>query len=513
MDGAESLIRTAASAGLDICFANPGTTEIPLVAALDKVPGMRAILGLHENVVTGAADGYARMAGKPALTLLHLGPGFANGIANLHNARRGRSPVVNMIGDQATWHDTPDAPLTADVDGLSKAISHWVRRSTTADGMPGDMAEALGAAAVGGGQIATLILPHDLQMAETTSTVAGAYDVSRPAVAGDQVDAAAVAVRKDGCGLMLCSEAMTVEGLQAAGRIHQATGVALLAERPMPRAERGGGLPAPAPIPYFPERAMEALAPYQTIVFAGAKDPVSFFGWDGFPSYMAPEGCEKVRLGSHGDDVVGALEALADALGAPAYKAVDHGPRPDRPTGALTAETVCQAIAALQPEDTIVVDEAVTSGWSYPAQSISAPRFSQISLTGGAIGDGPPLATGAALACPDRQVIGLQADGSGLYTVQALWTQAKEELNVVTVVCANRKYRILQVELQRAGLNQPGEQAERLTDFGSPAISWVDLAKGFGVPAVSVEDSESLTNALERALAEPGPQVIEALIA
>lgn len=512
MDGAESLIRTAASAGLDICFANPGTTEIPLVAALDKVPGMRAVLGLHENVVTGAADGYARMAARPALTLLHLGPGFANGISNLHNARRGRSPVVNMIGDHATWHAMADAPLASDLEGLSKAISHWVRRSTSVDAMAQDMADGLRAAAENGGQVATLILPHDLQMAETSASTPGSYEVRRPAVPEGQVEAAAKAARKPNAALMLCGEAMTEAGLRAAGRIRQATGIDLLAERPMPRAERGGGLPAPKPIPYFPERAMEALANYGTLIFAGAKDPVSFFGWDGFPSHMAPEGCEKIRMGVHADDIVGALEALADALDAPAYQATDHGPRPDLPRGQLTDQTVCQAIAALQPEGTILVDEAVTSGWTYPARSMSAPRFSQISLTGGAIGDGPPLATGAALACPDRQVIGLQADGSGLYTLQALWTQAKEGLNVVTVVCANRKYRILQVELQRAGLNQPGEQAERLTDFGTPSVSWVDLAKGFGVPASSVEDAESLTRALQNALAEPGPSLIEALI-
>ena len=512
MNGAESLIKTAVEAGIEVCFANPGTTEMPVVAAMDTVDGMRGVLCVHETVVTGAADGYGRMAGKPALTLLHLGPGFANGIANLHNARRAGTPLINLIGEHATWHIAADAPLTSDIEGLAGPVSAWVGRSESADGMAGDLVAALEAATDGGGKIATLILPHDLQLAAAKGGASLPSTGRRAEVPGARIDAAAAALQRDGAVLFLGDAGLSEAAMLAAGRIVQATGATLMAERAARRAERGQGLPGLRYLPYLPEQAMEALAGFSTIVFAGSKDPVSFFGYEGFPSYMVPEGCEKVRLAEADEDIAAALEAVAEALGAGPYQPVPAAERPALPSGSLDAEGISTVIAALQPEGAVLVDEAITSGWAYRDRSESAPRFCQLTITGGAIGHGPACATGAAVGAPDRQVINFQADGSGLYSSQALWTQARERLNVVTVICANRRYEILQMELRRAGLNQPGPQARALTDLGDPHIEWTKLAEGYGVPAVQVDTGEALAGAFSDALAAKGPVLIEALI-
>ena len=517
MKAAEALVQTAIDAGIDTMFANPGTTEIPVVNALDAVPGMRAVLGLQENVVTGAADGYARMTGVPSLTLLHLGPGFANGIANLHNARRARTSIVNLIGEHATWHDTPDSPLASDIESLAGPVSGWVGRSSTGAEIPGDLATAIAQSQKGAGQISTLILPHDLQIAEGAALAAPLTPPARAAVSEAAVARAREAIERGDALLFLGNAALSEAGLRAAGRIAALRGVQLMSQMSNARAERGAGLPLFTRLPYFPERALAALAPYRTLVLAGANAPVTFFGWPGYASSLVPEGTTVETLAGPDDDIVAALEALAEALGAKASDAPrDAAPPPlecpSRSTGPITAECLTATLAALQPEGAIVVNEAVTSGWNYHAQSMSAPRFTELQITGGAIGCGPPLSLGAALACPGRPVLNLQADGSALYTPQALWSQAREGAHVITLICSNRRYRILQTELERAGLNRPGPTASELTDLARPTVDWPALARGFGVPARSVENAEDLADALERALAGEGPHLIEAVL-
>jgi acetolactate synthase-1/2/3 large subunit len=458
------------------------------------------------------------MTGVPSLTLLHLGPGFANGIANLHNARRARTPIVNLIGEHATWHDTPDSPLASDIESLAAPVSGWVGRSSAAAEMPGDLATAIAQSQKGAGQISTLILPHDLQIAEGAAPVAPLAPPARAAVSEAAVARAREAIERGDALLFLGNAALSEAGLRAAGRIAALRGVQLMSQMSNARAERGAGLPLFTRLPYFPERALAALAPYRTLVLAGANAPVTFFGWPGYASSLVPEGTTVETLAGPDDDIVAALEALAEALGAKASDAPrDAAPPPlecpSRSTGPITAECLTATLAALQPEGAIVVNEAVTSGWNYHAQSMSAPRFTELQITGGAIGCGPPLSLGAALACPGRPVLNLQADGSALYTPQALWSQAREGTHVITLICSNRRYRILQTELERAGLNRPGPTASELTDLARPTIDWPALARGFGVPACSVENAEDLADAMERALAGEGPYLIEAVLA
>ncbi len=512
MNGAESLVRTALAAGVDLCLANPGTTEMQLVAALDSVPGMRAVLGLFEGVCTGAADGYARMTGRPAITLTHLGPGFANGIANLHNARRARTPIVNWIGDHATWHLAADAPLTSDIASLASPVSTWVHTTRDAKSLAADGASAIAAALAPPGGVASLIIPQDCTWDDAPGA---AKPVAVPAPAS--VDDARIAAAADVLGggnataLFLGGAALREDALRIAERIAAATGCALIHETFFARIERGAGRPVVDRLPYFPEQGAERLQSLCELVCVGAREPVAFFGYPDHPSRLADDATNVSTLAEPEEDIAAALEALAERVNAP--KQVDR-PTPERvgpASGTLTVGALGQTLAAIQPEGAIVVDEGATSGLAWFALSAAAPAHDCLSLTGGAIGQGLPTAVGAAVACPDRKVIAFQADGSGMYTLQSLWTMARESLDVTVVIASNRAYRILQAELGRAGIFEPGPKAASLTDLTHPELDWVSLAKGMGVPGVAVDTAEGFAEAFRRAVAEPGPSLIEAV--
>jgi len=498
---------------VDVCFANPGTTEMPLVAALDSVPGVRGVLGLFEGVCTGAADGYGRMTGRPALTLLHLGPGFANGIANLHNARRAPTPVVNVIGDQATWHRDADAPLTSDIGSLASPVSCWLRSADDPARLGADAAEAISAAWQAPGGVATLIVPADVQWSDGGRPGALAPPTPPPLPSGATLDAVAEALRHARAPAVLLRGASLLEpGLRSAARIAAVCGARLLCDTFPSRMERGVGRPGVERIGYFPEQGAETLKGTDLLVLAGSRDPVTFFGYPHTPSRLAPESCSSQVLAEPEEDIAGALEALADALAAPgAGRSVEPAERL-RSSGALDPMTLGAAVAAVQPEGAIVMDEGATSGLPHYRAAAAAPPHTYLALTGGAIGQGLPCATGAAIACPDRPVIALQADGSALYTLQALWTQAREGLDVTTVLCSNRSYRILQVELARSGVAEPGRNARAMTNLSDPTLDWVSLARGMGVPAARAEDAETLVRELEHGLTEPGPHLIEAVL-
>ena len=511
MNGATSLVQTAIDAGVSVCFANPGTTEMPLVAALDSTSGMRAVLGLFEGVCTGAADGYGRMTGAPALTLLHLGPGFANGIANLHNARRARSPVVNLIGDQASWHREHDAPLTSDIVSLATPVSGWVRSTESSDRAAGDVADAIASARSAPGQVATLILPADFQWGDASGPAKPVAPTPPAPVPEARIDAIAEKLRRGASAAILLGGAgLRGEGLQAAGTLAARCNGRLIGETFPARWERGATRPTVERLAYFPEQGREMLAEFEIVLLAGAVAPVAFFAYPDQESLLAPGRTE--LLAAPEEDVAGALCALAEAIGGDAAAPVPPSPSRGPTTGALNPAVIGQILADHLPEGAILVDEAATSGLPFYSFSASAPEHSVLALTGGAIGQGMPCATGAAVACPDRRVVSFQADGSAAYTLQALWTQAREGLDVITLLCSNRAYRILQVELARAGIAEPGPQARALTSLTGPDLDWVALARGFGVSASRVEAGEELEKALEASLREPGPSLIEMLL-
>ncbi|MCC9077782.1 acetolactate synthase large subunit [Litorilinea aerophila] len=513
MNGAQSLIQTLVDGGVEVCFTNPGTSEMHFVAALDTVPGMRAVLGLFEGVCTGAADGYARMAGKPAVTLLHLGPGLGNGLANLHNARRAHSPVVNIVGEHATYHIQHDAPLTSDIQAIAGAVSGWVHTCRDADSVAADAAAALAAALQPPGQVATLILPADCAWSPV-GRATPPPPVPRPAprpVDPATVDQVARILRSgQRTALLLTGPAVTDPGLELAARIGQATGARVIGNRANARLQRGAGRPVLPRLPYPPPQARAMLADLQHLILVGAQPPVAFFAYPDQPSLLAPPECTLHTLATLEEDILAALDALAEAVAAPAYTGPRYpAERPPLPTGELTLEKVWRSVAALMPEEAIVSDESITSGRNAEAWTLGAPPHDWLSVMGGAIGQGLPVATGAAVACPDRRVLAMEADGSAMYTLQALWTQAREGLDVVTVLFNNGAYAILQGELRRVGAEAGGPKAGALLDLTAPAIDWVALARGMGVPASRPTSAEEFNRVLSAALAEPGPHLIE----
>ena len=509
-NGAESLIRTALAAGIDVCFANPGTTEMPLVAALDSVPGMRAVLALFEGVCTGAADGYARIADRPAAVLLHLGPGLGNGLANLHNARRANVPMVVIVGDHATYHKKYDAPLESDIEALAGSVSGWLRRS---DGdVAADAAEAI-AASQSGGQVATLILPADISWTDGARVGQSVPALQPPTVDMDAVQIAAKVLQSDEPAVILIGgDATRSAGLTAAARVATATGARWFCEVFPARLERGAGVPAVERIAYFAEAVAAQLDGAKHLILAGAASPVSFFAYPGKPSDLVPEGCHVHVLAEHAG-AAEALTALADEVAPGTTAAVAAPSRPQLPTGALTSVAVADAIGALIPERAIVVDESNTSGVPLAAATAGAPAHDWLTLTGGAIGFGIPSAVGAAVAAPERPVLCLQSDGSAMYTISGLWTQARENLNVTTVIYNNGAYDILRIELQRVGAGSaPGPKALDLLDISRPTMDFVKISEGMGVPARRVATAEDFADALRTAFAEPGPHLIDAVV-
>ncbi|MBM3572147.1 MAG: acetolactate synthase large subunit [Alphaproteobacteria bacterium] len=514
MNGAESLVRTLVAGDVNVCFTNPGTSEMHFVVALDRVDGMRCVLGLHETVVTGAADGYARMADKPAATLLHLGPGLANGLANLHNAGRARSPVVNIVGDHATYHRRFDAPLTSDIEGLARPLCHWLRTSPDARQVAADGAAAIAAARTSPGQIATLILPADTAWNEGGG-VAPLPPVPARAQVADAVVAEAARVLRAGepAALLLTGPAVRGRGLELAGRIAAATGVRLLAQTSNARIERGAGRVPVERIPYPVDPALAMLKDLKHMVLAGAKAPVAFFAYPDKPSVLTPPGCDPHVLARLEEDVVDALARLADAVGATAGPAATAPlDPPGLPTGPLNLESLGRALGALLPEHAIVVDESITSGRNFYALTRQSRPHDWLQNMGGSIGLGLPLATGAAVACPDRPVICLESDGSGMYCLQALWTQAREGLNVTTLLFNNRAYAILRHELAQVGAQNPGRKAVDMLDLGRPDLDWVMLARGMGVPGERVTNVDEFARGFGRGLKTPGPYLVEVML-
>jgi acetolactate synthase-1/2/3 large subunit len=514
MNGAESLVRTLVNGGVDVCFSNPGTSEMHFVAALDRVEGMRCVLALFEGVATGAADGYARMAEKPAATLLHLGPGLANGLANLHNASKASTPVVNIVGDHATYHRQFDAPLTSDIETAARPFSGWVRTSPDAKHVAADGAAAIAAAMTPPGQVATLILPGDTAWDEGTGPAVVPKAPERARVSQEAVKEAAKALRSgEPAVLLLTGLALREKGLELGARIAAKTGARLLAQTFNRRMERGAGRISVERIPYPVEQALAMLAGVKHIVLVGSKAPVAFFAYPDKPSKLAPDDCQFVTLARPEEDCVHALEWLADELGA-AQQPIELSklapPAPAR--GKIDAATIAQSLGALIPENAIVVDEGVSTGRGFFPATRNAHPHTWLQNMGGSIGIGMPLATGAAVACPDRKVLNIQADGSAMYTIQSLWTQARENLDITTVLLNNRSYAILRHELANVGAQNVGRKALDMLDLSRPDLDFVALARGMGVPGERVTTMEELNAAVARGLSVKGPYLVEVML-
>ncbi len=509
MNGAEALARTLVACGIDTIFANPGTSEMHFVSALDRVEGLRCVLGLAETVVTGCADGYGRVTGRPAATLMHCGPGLANGLASLHNAKRGYTPIVNVVGDQATYHRVLDAPLTADTEGLARTVSQWVRTTTRAEDVGADAAAAVQAARSAPGNIATLVLPADCAWNEGAAPAKALAKIERATVSPEAVTIAARALKSgQPAMIMLAGSGLSERAVRAAWRISKATGALLRAPTQVSRLARGRGRVALDRLPYAVDLAVKVLEPMKHLVLAGAKVPVGFFAYPGKPGVLTPKGCQTHVLARVEEDIEGALEALADAVGAPQDVAIPDAPKPEAQRGRFEPVAFGQTLAALLPDNAYVVEDAVTSGRAIFPPTYGAAPHHWSHVTGGAIGFAFSASTGVAVGAPDRKVVCLQADGGGMYCLQALWTQAREKLDVVNIVFANKRYAILQGELAAVGA-QPGPASKALFSLAEPEIRWTKLAEGLGVESVRVETLEAFADAFRAACAKRGPFLIE----
>ena len=515
MNGAESLVRTLLNGDVNVCFANPGTSEMHFVSALDRVEGVRCILGLFEGVVTGAADGYYRMAGKPAATLLHLGPGLGNGLANLHNAKKARSGIVNVVGEHAGYHIQYDAPLTADIEGVARPMSDWVKTSHSSKSIAADGALAVEAARTAPGQIATLILPADTAWGESDGPVQVAEPAPRAAVSS-QVIAEGARALKNGKSTMLMLGGVAVRGkaLEWAGRIAAKTGCELMSESGNARIERGAGRASVRQLPFVVDAALAATKNARQMVLVGAKQPIAFFAYPGKPSVLTPEGCEVIKVASAEDDLEAALEALAGELGArdtaPLVNAATYTGAV--PTGNVTPEALGAFFNTMIPEHAVVMDEAITSGRAFTTATMGARPHDWLSIMGGSIGWAMGASVGAAVAAPDRKVIALIGDGSALYTQQALWTMARENLDVTVVIFANRAYKILVNELANVGAGAPGPNANSMLTLGNPNLDWVMIAKGFGVEGGRASNFDELAVQFKRGLDRHGPYLVELVL-
>ena len=514
MNGAESLVRTLIKSGVDTCFSNPGTSEMHFVAALDHVPGMRSVLALFEGVATGAADGYYRMARKPACTLLHLGPGLANGLANLHNAKKAGSGVVNIIGEHAASHIELDAPLTSDIAGIARPMSHWVHSSASAMDVARDGALAVQAAMTSPGQIASLILPSDTAWTEGAGVTAALPVPERTPFDADMLEQACAMLDGPDSLLLLGGAALSASNLDTAGRIAARTGCALLSEWSNARMERGAGRVYVGKVPYPIDLAVEALGRYRKIVLIGARAPIGFFAYPGKPAVLTHPDAEILTLAETGADLTGALNAVSDVVSA--GNTVARGIAPvqttGRPSGAISPETIAAVLARTIPENGIVVDESVTTGRVFLPETAGASPHTWLNNCGGSIGYGIPVAVGAAIARPDRKVLALIGDGSAMYTPQALWTLARESLDVTVVILSNRSYAILRGELTNVGVQNPGPRAVDMLSLTRPDLDWVQMARGMGVEACRVDDAEALETAIKAGLASEGPYLIEATL-
>ncbi|BCQ26157.1 acetolactate synthase large subunit [Caballeronia sp. NK8] len=513
MNGAESLVATLVGQGVDICFANPGTSEMHFLAALGNNPKMRSVLCLFEGVATGAADGWYRMKDTPASTLLHLGPGLANGLANIHNAKRASSGMVNVVGEHSVSHLRYDPPLTSDIEGLARPLSHWVRRAESPDTIAWDAAQAVSKASEHPGQIATLILPGDTSWQTVTATpaVLPVRAEARKAPSAARIEHIARALRSGEPALIvLANKATRGAALEKAGRVAAASNATLGSQFFTARIERGAGRVPLARIPYAVAQATAFLEDFRHIITVETREPVAFFAYPDKPSLLKAEGTLVHTLVEADEDSELAFDMLLQALGASGAAPVLQ-PRIEtrKPTGALNPTSIAHALAAALPEHCIVVDESLTTGRESMSLTMGALPHDLINNMGGSIGYATPVATGAALACPDRRVFCMVGDGSAMYTIQSLWTQAREGLNVTTIIFANNSYAILKAEYANMGAGAPGERALSMIDIDKPSIDWLAMAKSMGVPAVAVETAESFHKALVDSAREPGPSLIE----
>lgn len=510
MNGSECLVGTLINHGVDLLFTNPGTSEVGLLAEIGTSEQIRAVPVLFEGIAAGAADGYFRMTGCPAATMLHVGPGLANAWSALHNAAKARSGVVNIVGQLSEAHLEYESPLKSDLLALATSVSDVVRYPLSSARVGIDAHAAADAAKRG--KVATLVMANDVGWSDGAelATPPGAQNTD----AHGALDPAAMTALKQGPRtlFLLGGLALDVGAQRDAAAIASATGCSVMIEWANARCERGGDLPSWARIPYPVDEAVRTLAAYDTIVLCGAAEPIAFFNYRNSPSRLAAPSARVIDLHAEGADVRLALGAARRALASDPARPC-HPPASRYTYGApKSPDPVSAAIAAALPEDAIIVNEAITSASDLFAASAAAPRHTWLDNLGGSIGFALPAAIGAAIGAPGRRVIALCGDGSTMYSLQGLWTMARENLDITVLVFANRAYKILINELVQASDAHLNDRTFSLLQLDNPAIGWAKLSGSLGVDATRVHSFDQLKAALTLALDTQGPRLIEVVI-
>ena len=515
-NGSQALFKTLLDSGIDVCFANPGTSEMQLVYEMGTTDGFRPVLCLQENVVTGAADGYYRIVGKPAFAMLHLGVGVANGLCSMHNARKAGSGMVALCGAGADYHHH-DVEITflRPIADLATPVADWVRTSKSADDLAVAGSEAVQVARTG--KVATLITPANHHWELTPIEVKAQEPTSPPAVSDETIDKAVELLKNGKSTAVMLGGLAVAEGQEIAGKIAVASGAKLLCETMCAKLPRGAGSVVVTQIPYIPEMARTVLAEFEQVIMVGGRRPMASLAYEGASLSKVPESCEMHYLVTDELDVLGALDSLCAKLGAGDITDVDRyeaAADTADPTGELSPEAVAQCLTMLIPENAIVSDESATMGMQMFSMTQNAkPHDWLMSPNGGGIGHGLPVALGAAVAGNGRKVLALQADGCGMYTPQALWSIARENLNVTIVILKNDRYGILEVELARVRESAANDKMMSMLEIDKPSIDWVQIAGGMGIPATSATTAEEFYQQLSEAMAHKGPRLVEAVVA
>jgi acetolactate synthase-1/2/3 large subunit len=440
---------------------------------------------------------------------------LGNALANIHNAKKGHVPVVNIVGDHATYHLQYDAPLTADIEAIAGAVSHWVHTSTGPGEIARDAAEAVRQA--GHNRVATLMLPADVSWGDNPNGAEAAVDIAPPLeVPASRIDTAVASLTSGKkCMLMIGGREVDLQRGLLLSRIGKACGARVSTDTFPTRQARGAGSAVLERLPYLAELAIDHIKDLDHLILIGAAAPVSFFAYPDVPSQIAPPQCEEYQLAGPHDDIDQVLQSLVERLDAAGIEPEVHPlTLPELPAGKLDVHTASQAIAHLLPEDAVVVDESNTSGLALAPATSTARSHDCLNLTGGSIGWGLPAAVGAAIACPTRKVVCLEGDGSAMYTIQALWTMARENLDVTVVIFNNRKYSILELEFSRTGARggTPGPKAASTLRIDGPDLDFVALARGMGVQADRATTAEDFNTLFAAAMAAPGPRLIDAFV-
>lgn len=517
VNGAEALVATLEACGVTACFANPGTTELEIVAALDRSAGIRSVPVLFEGVAVGAADGFGRMSGIPGAALLHTGAGFPNGLSAVLNAAKASSPSIAIVGDHPLaireWNHVIASGV--DIERVAAPYAKWVRRSRlTTVGQ--DAADAFAAACSAPGGPATLVVPSDVAWSAGAEPGRPSAAQKPSPVSAEAVLQAAYALRLPGEAALVLHGEATVDpaALRAAADIAATTGCRVMARAS--RIVRGPDFLPVEFLPYSPMLAIEALKGIRHLVLVGAHPPIMPWTYpDRSAPMMADPECRIWTLARPEENVVDALTTLAAEIGGDRSRAAPQpapGMAPVPASGTVTPDALAQSIAALIPENAIVIDESVTTGRSFYQVSAASRPHDWLRNLGGALGYGQPVAIGSAIACPDRKVIVLQGDGAAMYTPQSLWTIAHEGLNVLVVIFANRSYEVLRVDMRLRHQNVDGAVNHALTDLGTPAIDWAGLARSLGIRSARLDSMQAFNEAFAREAQTAEPALLEVIV-